>query len=148
MKIWRLEWPDGSGAYRGSAIESLLPPCYQVFDQQWNTTAHHPAPINDPKLHEAMDAADTFTVRRYKTWHFGFASRAAFDAWFDPANLSFVNSPQCAGGLLQVACYEVPAQHVICGDYQAVFNPKHAERGECQQLGSQSLSSGTATTAV
>lgn len=126
--IWRLEWPNGQGAYVGGDHYKLLPPCYQHIHV--DADKHHPMAWPWGQPHDTViHNKNLLELAEAENWHFGFASKHAFDLWFTKRALAFVNSPQCANGLLVTACYTVPIHRaVICLSHQAVFDPKAAKR--------------------
>lgn len=105
MFVYRVEKADGNGPYQGTA-SSFIPHVYGI-DLQKHPIPHDDMPTNGPP---------------WRSYRFGFRSKAQLRAWFSKLDRELVASRG-----FQVRRYRVPKNWVLLGGKQVVFNPDVAE---------------------
>lgn len=111
-RVWRVEHREThQGPYNGPDRSPLWP----MFDA--HSDLYHPTPDFDPGI--GFGAMLT-----HSDWIFGFGSPDSLYDWFRGWGHLLEN---CG---YQVTVFDLPEEHVIIGQYQAIFDPWHARRVE------------------
>lgn len=107
-KIYRVETASGAGMYAGGV--------WNRATGGYNTVERQPNPYNDKIL------SDYIELGEHRNMHYGFKSKKQLKAWIFKKKwrMALAELGAC------VKVFEVPAEHVIIGDKQAIFRMEYA----------------------